>query len=113
MRRRSLFGAAAILATTLLPLSAFAEYPENDIRVVVPWGAGGGTDGILRGKLGGVQRIGVDHFIVFVNIGGGIGSRESSGGNPGSKQSAGYSNNLFHHHLLGFEEPFSSCQGEH
>lgn len=48
MQRRALFGAAAILVGTIAPIAAVAEFPERDIRVVVPWGAGGGTDGIVR-----------------------------------------------------------------
>ncbi len=48
MLRRNLFIAAALTATTLIPVAALAEYPERDIRVIVPWGAGGGTDGIVR-----------------------------------------------------------------
>ena len=40
MHRRTLIGAAALLATTCLPVVAMADYPERDIRVVVPWGAG-------------------------------------------------------------------------
>ncbi|SFE67631.1 Bug family tripartite tricarboxylate transporter substrate binding protein [Roseivivax sediminis] len=48
MQGRKLFAAAALTATALVPAAALAEYPERDIRVVVPWGAGGGTDGIVR-----------------------------------------------------------------
>ena len=39
---------AAGILTFGLSAAARAEYPERDIRVVVPWGAGGGTDGIVR-----------------------------------------------------------------
>ena len=35
----------------LMGTAAFAEYPEKDLRIIVPWGAGGGTDGIVR-KIG-------------------------------------------------------------
>ncbi|PZX11208.1 tripartite-type tricarboxylate transporter receptor subunit TctC [Palleronia aestuarii] len=38
----------ALAATVIAPVAAYAEYPERDIRVIVPWGAGGGTDGIVR-----------------------------------------------------------------
>lgn len=48
MRRRTFLGVVALVAATLMPVAAFADYPERDIRVVVPWGAGGGTDGIVR-----------------------------------------------------------------
>jgi tripartite-type tricarboxylate transporter receptor subunit TctC len=39
-------GAATLLATTLGTVStaAFAQYPNRPVTVLVPWGAGGGTD---------------------------------------------------------------------
>jgi tripartite-type tricarboxylate transporter receptor subunit TctC len=47
---------AATFATTL---QAYAEYPERPIMLIVPWGAGGGTDatgrmiaGLLKAELG-------------------------------------------------------------
>lgn len=47
---------AATFATTL---QAYAEYPERPITLIVPWGAGGGTDatgrmiaGLLKAELG-------------------------------------------------------------
>lgn len=49
MRRRILF--AALLAGGVfagLPGAADAAYPERPITVVVPWGAGGGTDATAR-----------------------------------------------------------------
>lgn len=48
MIKRSFMGAAVLLSTALVPVAALAEYPERDVRMVVPWGAGGGTDGIVR-----------------------------------------------------------------
>ncbi|MCA0964158.1 Bug family tripartite tricarboxylate transporter substrate binding protein [Salipiger bermudensis] len=45
---RSFIGALAAITTALVPVAALAEYPERDVRMVVPWGAGGGTDGIVR-----------------------------------------------------------------
>ncbi len=48
MNRRTVLCAVTALAAVLGPVSAWAEYPERDIRVIVPWGAGGGTDGIVR-----------------------------------------------------------------
>lgn len=51
----ALAGAAALSSA----LPAFAEYPERPITLIVPWGAGGGTDatgrmiaGLLREELG-------------------------------------------------------------
>ncbi|MBE9640157.1 Bug family tripartite tricarboxylate transporter substrate binding protein [Salipiger mangrovisoli] len=46
--KRTLIGAVAAITSALVPLAALAEYPERDVRMVVPWGAGGGTDGIVR-----------------------------------------------------------------
>jgi tripartite-type tricarboxylate transporter receptor subunit TctC len=42
---RALFRA---LAVSLFTLSAFAAYPERPITLIVPWGAGGGTDATAR-----------------------------------------------------------------
>jgi tripartite-type tricarboxylate transporter receptor subunit TctC len=46
--KRNFIGTIAAITTALVPLAAMAEYPERDVRMVVPWGAGGGTDGIVR-----------------------------------------------------------------
>jgi tripartite-type tricarboxylate transporter receptor subunit TctC len=35
---------AAIATTTLVAASAFAQYPNRPITLIVPWGAGGGSD---------------------------------------------------------------------
>lgn len=42
--------AASTLAALPLLLSsaAYAEYPERPVTIIVPWGAGGGTDTIIR-----------------------------------------------------------------
>src|SRR5690349_4027522 len=40
--------AALSLATTTLPASAQANYPSRPITLIVPWGAGGGTDATAR-----------------------------------------------------------------
>jgi len=49
MKRRSLMGA---LGAALLPLAlampAQAAYPDRPITMIVPWGAGGGTDAVAR-----------------------------------------------------------------
>ncbi|SMF13978.1 Tripartite-type tricarboxylate transporter, receptor component TctC [Tistlia consotensis] len=45
----SLAGAAAVLAATgLAAPAARAEWPERPITIIVPWGAGGGTDAVGR-----------------------------------------------------------------
>lgn len=43
---RRVFGAA--LAATVIALPAMAEFPEKDIKLIVPYGAGGGTDTAAR-----------------------------------------------------------------
>ncbi len=49
MLRRTLLGAAAAIATLGLGLAAAeAAYPERPITIIVPWGAGGGTDATAR-----------------------------------------------------------------
>lgn len=48
-RRGLLMGAAAISALGLVPGAAWAaDYPTRPITMVVPWGAGGGTDATAR-----------------------------------------------------------------
>lgn len=72
MHRRNLIVAAALAATALVPVAAFAEYPERDIRVIVPWGAGGGTDGIVR-KITNLAEEELDGASMYVeNIEGGV-----------------------------------------
>ncbi|SMO44325.1 Bug family tripartite tricarboxylate transporter substrate binding protein [Paracoccus laeviglucosivorans] len=48
MKRRSFLPlvAAALTLTAVTP--ALAEYPERPIEMIVPWGAGGGTDAVGR-----------------------------------------------------------------
>ncbi len=49
MLRRSLLGAAAAIAALALGQGAAeAAYPDRPITIVVPWGAGGGTDATAR-----------------------------------------------------------------
>lgn len=43
---KSFMLAAATLAAGSLP--AFADYPDRPVTIIVPWGAGGGTDTIIR-----------------------------------------------------------------
>ncbi|WP_316858606.1 tripartite tricarboxylate transporter substrate binding protein [uncultured Cohaesibacter sp.] len=63
----------ALIAVALMaPMSAMAEYPDRDIRVVNPWGAGGGTDGIIR-KISSIAEKQLDGVSLYVeNIEGGI-----------------------------------------
>src|SRR5690606_14306551 len=51
MLRRTLFsfaGAVALATATLAAPAAQAEWPERPITIIVPWGAGGGTDAVGR-----------------------------------------------------------------
>lgn len=68
MKRRTLIGLA--LAAAALPTLAMAEFPERDIRVIVPWGAGGGTDGITR-KLTSIAEQNIGAGMYVENIEGG------------------------------------------
>src|SRR5204862_3055222 len=42
------FAAAALALLGLVPPAAFGAYPERPITLIVPWGAGGGTDATAR-----------------------------------------------------------------
>jgi len=72
LRRRLLGAAAAIAALGLGIATAEAAYPERPITIVVPWGAGGGTDATAR-ILGSLmeQELGVP--VTVVNRTGGSG----------------------------------------
>jgi tripartite-type tricarboxylate transporter receptor subunit TctC len=49
MLRRKLLGTfAAALGLGLVAAPAFAAYPDRPITIIVPWGAGGGTDAVAR-----------------------------------------------------------------
>lgn len=54
-----------------MPVAALADFPEQDIRVVVPWGAGGGTDAIVR-KLTLLAEEEIGGTMYVENIDGGI-----------------------------------------
>ena len=50
MLRRT-FLASSILALTaagVLPAAAQSDFPQRPIQMIVPWGAGGGTDAVGR-----------------------------------------------------------------
>lgn len=49
MRRRHFMVTAGLIGlASVLPAVAQAEYPERPIQMIVPWGAGGGTDAVGR-----------------------------------------------------------------
>jgi tripartite-type tricarboxylate transporter receptor subunit TctC len=45
---KTLSRALAALVLCLVTLTASAAYPERPITMIVPWGAGGGTDAVAR-----------------------------------------------------------------
>ncbi|WP_033069308.1 Bug family tripartite tricarboxylate transporter substrate binding protein [Thalassospira australica] len=62
---------ALVLTIGFAGQSFSADYPTKDIRMVIPWGAGGGTDGIVR-KLNTIAEQNIDQSIYAENIEGGI-----------------------------------------
>ncbi|AEB60183.1 tripartite tricarboxylate transporter substrate binding protein [Ectopseudomonas composti] len=48
MFKSLLTGAALGLSALTMALPAHAEYPERSIQAVIPWGAGGATDNVMR-----------------------------------------------------------------
>lgn len=48
MKLKTKLGAVIFSFTGGLGLPAYAEYPERPIEMVVPWGAGGGSDAVAR-----------------------------------------------------------------
>lgn len=66
-------GALSALAGLAAVSASWAEFPEKDIRVVVPWGAGGGTDAITR-KFMSIAEQSLGATIFVENIEGGISS---------------------------------------
>ncbi len=71
MKKLSLAVFTTVATLSLASAPAMAEYPERDIRVVVPWGAGGGTDGIVR-KLTTIAEGQMNTSMYVENIEGGI-----------------------------------------
>lgn len=70
-------GAMAILATTMLTFgtlgAAEAAYPERPITMIVPWGAGGGTDATARIVAAGLEKeLGVPVNVVNRTGGSGV-----------------------------------------
>jgi len=63
----------AAMAALLTPSGSAlaADYPSRDIRMVVAWGAGGGTDGIVR-KISNVAEQALPKSIYVENIEGGL-----------------------------------------
>ncbi len=51
--------------------TALAAYPEKDVKIIVPWGAGGGTDGIVR-KIVSIAEKDFGGSIYVENVEGGV-----------------------------------------
>jgi tripartite-type tricarboxylate transporter receptor subunit TctC len=64
--------AAFVAATGLLSGTALAAYPDRPITLVVPWGAGGGTDAVAR-MLGALMEKDLGQPVNVVNRTGGSG----------------------------------------
>jgi tripartite-type tricarboxylate transporter receptor subunit TctC len=72
------------LVLTMTSLTAFCEYPEREISLIVPWSAGGGTDTICRFIADKMEKdLGKPVIVVNKTGGGGlIGFRAISGAKP-------------------------------
>jgi tripartite-type tricarboxylate transporter receptor subunit TctC len=71
MKRLSTITIAGVLACLAATGAAAQDYPSRDVRMVVPWGAGGGTDGIVR-KVSTIAEKELGGTIYVENIEGGI-----------------------------------------
>ncbi len=71
MYKKSMLTLAGAIALSTVTGAVQADYPERDIRVIVPWGAGGGTDGIVR-KLTSIAEDSLDVSMYVENIEGGV-----------------------------------------
>lgn len=63
--------ALSILGLSIAGAAMAADYPTKDIRMVVAWGAGGGTDGIVR-KISNIAEKSLPKSIYVENIEGGL-----------------------------------------
>ncbi|MHB0775373.1 Bug family tripartite tricarboxylate transporter substrate binding protein [Halomonas sp. WWR20] len=71
MYKKSMLTLAGAITLSTISGAVLADYPERDIRVIVPWGAGGGTDGIVR-KLTSIAEDSLDVSMYVENIEGGV-----------------------------------------
>ena len=72
---------AALLALSFTGASAAPSIPCGTAKLIVPWGAGGGTDVIFRQMVDKVNKNGAKPQLQVVNVGG-------QGGNKGAKQAS-------------------------
>lgn len=69
----------AVAALTMSAPASAADLPCRTAKLIVPWGAGGGTDVIFRIFVESVNKTGIKPQLQVVNIGG-------QGGNKGAKE---------------------------
>ncbi|MEO3428708.1 tripartite tricarboxylate transporter substrate binding protein [Pelagibius sp. CAU 1746] len=84
MKSKTMLGAAGLLAAVAAGAvpngaSAAVDIPCRTAKLIVPWGAGGGTDVIFRVFVDAANKHGADPELQVVNIGG-------QGGNKGAKE---------------------------
>ena len=84
LKSKLFLGAAALIAAVAAGAapngaSAAVDMPCRTAKLIVPWGAGGGTDVIFRVFVEAVNKQGADPQLQVVNIGG-------QGGNKGAKE---------------------------
>lgn len=81
MRKNLIVSAIAAVTLTMLsaPQASAADFSCSTARLIVPWGAGGGTDVIYRIVANAVNETGAKPALQVVNIGG-------QGGNKGAKE---------------------------
>ncbi len=72
---------AALLALSFTGASATPNIPCGTAKLIVPWGAGGGTDVIFRQMVNKVNKSGAKPQLQVVNVSG-------QGGNKGAKQAS-------------------------
>ncbi|MBD3306852.1 hypothetical protein GF339_10520 [candidate division KSB3 bacterium] len=78
MKKLGLVAIVFSLCLFLVMGAAFAEYPEKPVKIIVPYGAGGGTDTTTRIIQKALEKV-LPQPVVIVNMGGAaglIGSRE-------------------------------------
>ena len=70
---KKFFALLLVLSLALVSLPAFAEYPEQNVTGVVQWGAGGGTDSLMR-PLSAIAEQNLGKSIIIQNMTGATGS---------------------------------------
>lgn len=72
------FGLAAVMAAVTAAPAQAVDFPCRTAKLIVPWGAGGGTGVIFRLVIETINKTGISPQLQMVNIGG-------QGGNKGAK----------------------------